>query len=67
MIIKQIMANTSVTQSDLSRWCGINQSRISLLLNKRVKPTDTEILKLETFFKLPLRVLFGEGEEEDAV
>ena len=58
--VKEIMRAMKIKQMDVSKWCGIHQSRLSLIVNKQAEPTTLEAEKLQVFFQLPIDFLLEE-------
>lgn len=51
------MKELKITQSELAKWTGLNQGRISLLCTGKDKPTLTEREKLYKLFNLAPEIL----------
>ena len=58
--IKEIMKSMNIRQMEVCKWCGIHQSRLSLIVNKQSVPTTMEAEKLQVFFQLPIDLLLDE-------
>ena len=60
--MKKIMNEVGLSQYRLAKSTSMNQARISLILNDKVKPTDREQKMIEDFFLMPIENLLQEIE-----
>jgi ribosome-binding protein aMBF1 (putative translation factor) len=59
-----IMEKADLSQACLARWLGLNQGRLSAIVNRKVRPTLAEQRKLERAFKnLPIRLLLEDLDD----
>ena len=56
-MLGNFMKELKITQSELAKWTGLNQGRISLLCTGKDKPTLTEREKLYKLFNLAPEIL----------
>ncbi len=56
-LIQRIMENYHLTQQRLSQCCGVQQHRLSLLLNSKASPSATEKAKMERYFETDVTIL----------
>ena len=59
-----LIVNTGIRHAELARKTGINQATLSLIANRKMKPTVKHIVKLSLFFGCSADYLLGLAPRE---
>ena len=60
--LKEILKEVGISQQNLADSINVNAGRLSLIVNEKDMPTESEARKLENYFMLPIDSLLERRE-----